>query len=351
MRFVRNASLWGPLLIWWFSTPALGFTHTCDFNHEISLEFGKGQTANKEKICSLKPDVLDKVVIKCGSETQNYELLPDNCFENVYTSKSINANGQQLVKYVHGAAAIMKRKQKKYNSTERKNYDDVSFRVPPNLGNEEKVVYCFCQNKAKIRVRNKKGGEEYDKEIFNIGIVEVIIPPLPKKIDGCDFTENTSPLFTKGYKSDANQTTENKDDVICRIRAREGKFIGFKCPSNFAIEPEECFIQGFNLTGKREQLQSKLPLTDLVLDHYNKVFYARAPETIRENMHFFCACVLEGKRLVADFEFIATPDHGNRTSDVDYNGQSPIRNGGTAAAIGHGLLLLLLLSGVLYFMG
>ncbi|GAB67423.1 membrane protein pf12 precursor [Plasmodium cynomolgi strain B] len=261
---------------------------------------------NKEKICTLKPDVLDKVIIKCGSEKKKYELLPNNCFEQVYTSKSIK-NAQNLVQYLPGAAAIVKRNQKKQNSEGKKNYDDVFFRVPPNMDSEEKAIYCLCQNKAKIKVR-KVSGEIYDKEIFNIGIAEVLIPSLPKKIDGCDFTQNDSTLFTKGYDANFYKTVENKDDVICRIRATEGQFIGFKCPADYDIEPEECFLQGFNLNGKKEQLRNKLNLTDLVLDHYNKIFYARVPQNIYQSMNFFCACVLKEKRLVAHFEFIATAD-------------------------------------------
>ncbi|ANQ08885.1 Membrane protein [Plasmodium coatneyi] len=349
MRVVK-ASLWGQLLVWWLTTPVDGFTHTCDFNDELTLEFDDQQMANRERICTLKPDVLDKVVIKCGSEKNKYELLPNNCFEQVYTSKSMR-NAQHLVQYLHGAAAIVKRKQNQYNnSRERRNYDDVFFRVPPNMDNERKAVYCLCQNKAKIRVR-KKSGHIYDKDIFNTGIVEVVIPTLPQRIIGCDFTENTSPLFTKGY--DVNfykkvENNENEDDVICRVRATEGKFIGFKCPANYSIEPEECFLQGFNLSGKKEPLQTKVNLKELVMDHYNKVFYARVPDRIYQNMHFFCACVLEQKRLVAHFEFIATSGDGISMSEA---GGMNVLQGRSAGTVATGMgFLLLLLSGVLYFM-
>nr|AHF49841.1 Pv12 [Plasmodium vivax] len=358
---IAKAALCGQLLIWWLSAPAEGFTHTCDFNDELSLEFDKQQMTNGEQICTLKPDVLDKVVIKCGAERKNYELLPNNCFEQVFTSKSIedaknahNAhnvhnvqNAQQLVEYLHGAAAIVKRKQNETNADEKKSYDDVSFRVPPNLEKEQKALYCVCQNKAKIRVR-KRSKEEYDKEIFNLGIIEVLIPSLPKKIDGCDFTKNTSPLFTKGYDANFYKTIENKDDVICKVKATEGKLIGFKCPANYAIEPEECFLQGFNLSGKKEQLRTKIELTDLVMDHYNKIFYARVPQRIYQNMHFFCACVLEEKRLVAHFEFATTPDDQNSVSEPRAANVLQGRSAGSAA-FGPGPFLLLLLSGVLFF--
>ncbi|KJP86970.1 hypothetical protein AK88_03369 [Plasmodium fragile] len=344
---IVKASVWGHLLIWWLASPAEGFTYTCDFNDEFSLEFGSQQKINKEKTCTLKPDVLDKVVIKCGSENKKYELLPHNCFEQVYTSKAMR-NPQPLVKYLNGAAAIMKRKQLQNNSGGKKNYEDVSFRVPPNMDYEQKAVYCICENKARIKIQ-KKSGYVYDKDIVNKGIVEIIIPTLPDRIDGCDFTENTSALFTKGYDVNFYKRLEDKDDVICKIRAREGKFIGFKCPSNYNIEPEECFLQGFNLNGKKEKLQTKVNLTELVLDHYNKIFYARVPQRIYQGMHFFCACVLNDKRLVAHFEFIASS--GDATGVNEYGEMNVLqgRNGGTTA-IGPGSHLLFLLLAVLYFM-
>ncbi|CAA9989198.1 6-cysteine protein [Plasmodium knowlesi strain H] len=346
MRIVK-ASLWGQLLIWCISTSVEAFTHTCDFNDELVLDFDDQQMTNRERICSLKPDVFDKVVIKCGSEKNKYELLPNNCFEQVYTSKSIK-NTQNLVQYLHGVAAIVKRKQNKYNSRDKRNYDDVSFRVAPNMDSEKKAIYCICQNKAKIRVK-KKSGLIYDKDIFNTGIVEVVIPTLPQRIDGCDFTQNTSTLFTKGYDVNFYKNIENEDDVICKVRATEGKFIGFKCPSNYSIKPEECFLQGFNLSGKKEQLQSKVNLTDLVMDHYNKVFYARVPERIYQSMNFFCTCVLEEKRLVAHFEFIATSSDGISMSEAGGMNVLQGRSGATVAT-GRGVFLFLLLSGVLYFL-
>ncbi|GAW81896.1 6-cysteine protein [Plasmodium gonderi] len=360
-----KGSLCVQLLIWWLANLVNGFTHICDFNDDFSLEFGDTQVKGKEKVCTLKPGLLDKVVIRCGSDNLNYKLYPPKCFEQVYTSKTMEnpetltkwAYGvsekkdrpEEITKWVYGVSTVMKRKYHEDNSDpKKKNFDDVSFRVPPNTENDEKAVYCFCENKIKIKVQ-KTNEEIYEKEIFNIGIAEIILPNHSRKIDGCDFTQNNSPIFTKGYDTDFynKKNNENKNDVICKIRVRENQFIGFKCPKDYNIEPEECFLKGFNLEGQVENFQHTLQLGELIMDHYNKIFYARVPERIYQNTQLFCSCIKDDQRLTAHFEFTRKIDNSQLSHDTPDTNVLQSRNGSSSPGIAT-TFLIFLFSSIIY---
>ncbi|SBS85464.1 6-cysteine protein, putative [Plasmodium ovale] len=275
-----------------------GYHHTCDFNEDISLLFGDSQTKSDEKTCILTPDVLHKVTIKCGSKDLKYNLNPPNCFEEVYDTSTMN-NRKKITEYIDGVSTIMKR----HNDEE--DMSDVSFRVPPNIIPKQEI-YCICEHNDIIKV--KRNGEHiYTKEISNKGIVKIVLPTVINKIDGCDFTKNNSNVFTKGYDIDFFKNVENIDDVICKVQAQENKLIGFKCPLDFIVEPEECFINGYNLNGKIQNIQNVITLSELIIDHYNNVFYSRVPERIHENFYFFCVCSKNDKRLIAHFDFKVPP--------------------------------------------
>ncbi|SOV74667.1 6-cysteine protein [Plasmodium sp. gorilla clade G3] len=265
---------------------------TCDFNNVHKLDFHDHQKTNVTRICSLNPKVLDKVTIKCGSDKLNYNLYPVNCFEEVYTSIN-KVHLKKLTEYVTGSSMIMK------SSLTTNKYKEVSFRVPPNTM-PEKPIYCFCENRKKINNIGSSGKSQGTQEIVNRGVAEIVIPSLTEKIKGCDFTTKESAIFTKGYNiNDTIYSRNTKQDIICTINAHANDLIGFKCPSNYSIEPHDCFVSAFNLKGENENLENKLKFADLIMDHYNNTFYSRLSSLISDNVVFFCTCSKENeKKLV-----------------------------------------------------
>ncbi|SOV12526.1 6-cysteine protein [Plasmodium sp. gorilla clade G2] len=270
---------------------------TCDFNNMHKLDFHANQQTSVTKICTLNPKELDKVTIICGSDSLDYNLYPENCFEEVYISTS-KTHKEKLIEYVKGSSMIMKK------SLKPNKYNEVSFRVPPNTM-PEKAIYCFCENKKIINTNGSyNGSSQHNKEIINRGIAQIVIPSITEKIKGCDFTTKESSIFTKGYDmNDINNSKYKDQDLVCTINASAHELIGFKCPSTYSVEPHDCFVSAYNLSGKNENLESKLKLTQLIMDHYNNTFYSRLPGLIPDNMKFFCVCSKENeKKLVFNVE-------------------------------------------------
>ncbi|SPJ09300.1 6-cysteine protein [Plasmodium sp. DRC-Itaito] len=287
---------------------------TCDFNNVYKLEFHPNQQSSVAKLCTLNPNILEKVTVKCGSDKLNYNLYPANCFEEVYTSRNMIFL-KKLTEYVTGSSIFTKR------SLTPNKFNEVSFRVPPNIM-PEKTVYCFCENRKTITINGSSGSPQSTKDIVNRGIAEVIIPSLTEKIKGCDFTTNESAIFSNGYNINdtSNKTGNNEQDIICTIKAHANELIGFKCPSNYSVEPHDCFVSALNLSGKNENLENKLKLTDLVMDHYNNTFYSRLPSFIPDNLKFFCVCSKDNeKKLVFTVEASISAGNTNLSSRDNTN--------------------------------
>lgn len=270
---------------------------TCDFNDVYKLEFHPNQQTSVTKLCNLTPNVLEKVTIKCGSDKLNYNLYPPTCFEEVYASRNM-MHLKKIKEFVIGSSMFMRR------SLTPNKINEVSFRIPPNMM-PEKPIYCFCENKKTITINGSNGNPSSKKDIINRGIVEIIIPSLNEKVKGCDFTTSESTIFSKGYSINeiSNKSSNNQQDIICTVKAHANDLIGFKCPSNYSVEPHDCFVSAFNLSGKNENLENKLKLTNIIMDHYNNTFYSRLPSLISDNWKFFCVCSKDNeKKLVFTVE-------------------------------------------------
>lgn len=263
--------------------------HICDFNDEIPLTFQSKQNSNNTKTCKLEPAVMDRVIIKCGSDKLKYKLDPPNCLQEVYETNTL-VNKKKIHDVLEGASSIMIRKNPE-------DFNDVSLRIPPNIF-ENKHIFCSCINEKTIRIR--KNNEESNKLISNTGIVEIVIPTLKEKMLGCDFSNEASSLFTKGYDHSLDLSKE-ENKITCKIPLKGNTLIGFKCPKNSHIKPEDCFVSGYNTKGELENLQNTFGFTELIMDHYNNTFYSRLPNEINKEASFFCLCLLEEKKFVAYF--------------------------------------------------
>ncbi|KYO01823.1 6-cysteine protein [Plasmodium gaboni] len=279
---------------------------TCDFNNIYKLDFHRNQQTNVTKICTLNPKQLDKVTIICGSDSLDYNLYPENCFEEVYIYM-IKTHKEKLTEYIKGSSMIMRK------SLRPNKYNEVSFRVPPNTMTR-KTIYCFCENKKIINTNSSlNGSSQHNKEITNTGIAQIVIPSITEKIKGCDFTTKESSIFTKGYDiNDINNSKYKNQDLVCTINANADELIGFKCPNTYSVEPHDCFVSAYNFSGENENLESKLKLTQLIMDHNNNTFYSRLPRSIPDNMKFFCVCSKENeKKLVFNVEVNKSPSNSH----------------------------------------
>ncbi|CRG93706.1 6-cysteine protein, putative [Plasmodium gallinaceum] len=269
------------------------YDHVCDFNEDRPLTFPKNQKDNLSKTCKLQPSLMDKVIIKCGSNSLKYKLNPPNCLQEVYDSNTL-VNKKKIHEILEGVSSIMIRNNPEVD------VNDVSLRIPPNIFADKKI-FCTCEHEKTIRVRRNQ--VESSKVIKYTGIIEIVIPTLKEKIPGCDFTKETSSLFTNGYDHTVDINDDDDNKITCKIPLKKNMLVGFKCPKDSNIKPEDCFINGYNTNGKIQNLQQTFGFTELVMDHYNNVFYAKFPDNLKKEASFFCFCSYNEKKFVTYFFF------------------------------------------------
>ncbi|CXH83222.1 6-cysteine protein [Plasmodium berghei] len=274
-----------------------GLEHQCDFNENHTIEITDTENHDIDNQCVLKPNTFDKVSIICGSKTINYKLYPENCFESVYDSPT-STTSKPLNEILPGAVNLT------INNDQESGNKIVSMRIPPNF-EENKVIYCYCDNRKNDASYSRK---IYEQDIKNLGTVKIIMPVMEKKIDGCDFKKEESEIFTKGININSSEYN-NVNDIFCTVEAEPNKLIGFRCPNNYEISPPDCFINAYNFEGKTEYIKNKITLNSLIMDSHKNIYYSKVPSTVYGNPNFFCMCVKDNKKLIAHFNFVSSPKY------------------------------------------
>ncbi|SBS93970.1 6-cysteine protein, putative [Plasmodium ovale] len=200
--------------------------YVCDFmfNPLTSVEptLNEKNGSYEEIGCTINnPSINDYIAMICPKKTEekyrDIELVPANCFEShLYSPYKSQSNENYVDKIgIEKKLAISK---------SFKNFDLRIF-VIPNIYNQNKTIYCRCDNK---KTEEKK--ENFNKTTGKIGLVKIILNNKNNKPKVIDLTgENKLSDF---------EITRSIFDKIIKIN--ENEIIHFRYPENTEIKSKEC---------------------------------------------------------------------------------------------------------------
>nr|AHF49888.1 Pv41 [Plasmodium vivax] len=158
---------------------------------------------------------------------------------------------------------------------------------PTNPEDEEELVIEEEQEEE-----DGEGDEEDESKVEKIitkyGIMKVVVSTNNTITKGCDFGNNVVNYFSKPYPVERYGGSK-----VCRIEAKPGEFVGFKCiyDNQGSVEPHNCFDKVF-YEGKETDLQTLMPG---YISYGNKqkgkyAFYLKLPHFVQHSYTVQCKC-------------------------------------------------------------
>ncbi|GAW79229.1 6-cysteine protein [Plasmodium gonderi] len=127
-----------------------------------------------------------------------------------------------------------------------------------------------------------------EKIITKYGIMKVTVSTNNSITKGCDFGNNVKNYFSKPYPVERYGGSK-----VCRIEAKPGEFVGFKCifDNKGTVEPQNCFDKVI-YENKEIDLQTLMPG---YISYGNKrqgkyAFYLKLPHFIQHSYTIRCKC-------------------------------------------------------------
>ncbi|SPJ08730.1 6-cysteine protein [Plasmodium sp. DRC-Itaito] len=126
------------------------------------------------------------------------------------------------------------------------------------------------------------------KIISKYGIMKVFIHSNNNVIKDCDFGKNS-----KNYFSHPSSVEANVNNKVCKIQAKPGELVGFKCAfeENGKIEPANCFDQVLYKNNVKD-LKTLIPgYVSYRNKHSSKYpYYLKIPHFVKEQYTIQCKC-------------------------------------------------------------
>ncbi|SOV74065.1 6-cysteine protein [Plasmodium sp. gorilla clade G3] len=126
------------------------------------------------------------------------------------------------------------------------------------------------------------------KIISKYGIMRVFVHSNNIAIKGCDFGNNSFSYFSQPFPVQSN--VNNK---VCKIQAKPGELVGFKCvfEQNGKIEPANCFDQVYYKNAVKD-LKTLMPgYVSYRNKHSSKYpYYLKIPHFVKEPYTIQCKC-------------------------------------------------------------
>ncbi|ANQ06236.1 hypothetical protein PCOAH_00006000 [Plasmodium coatneyi] len=127
-----------------------------------------------------------------------------------------------------------------------------------------------------------------EKIITKYGVMKVIVSTNHTITKGCDFGNNVVNYFSKPYPVERHGGSK-----VCRIEAKPGEFVGFKCiyDNRGTVQPHNCFDKVF-YEGNETDLQTLMPG---YISYGNKrkgkyAFYLKLPHFVQHSYTIQCKC-------------------------------------------------------------
>ncbi|CAA9986458.1 6-cysteine protein [Plasmodium knowlesi strain H] len=215
--------------------------------------------------------------------TVNVDNL-ENADEDMEVIVPQKQEDQNLVRALHRVRKIMniiereKNKEEEGDDSEKKKEEDKEEEEE-----EEEEEELVVEEKEEEKDKNK-----IEKIITKYGVMKVVVSTNHTITKGCDFGNNVVNYFSKPYPIERYGGSK-----VCRIEAKPGEFVGFKCiyDNTGSVEPHNCFDKVF-YEGKETDLQTLMPG---YISYGNKkkgkyAFYLKLPHFVQHSYTIRCKC-------------------------------------------------------------
>ncbi|GAB64714.1 transmission-blocking target antigen Pcys230, partial [Plasmodium cynomolgi strain B] len=235
----------------------------CNLQMENLKKYLKNKRLSKEKENAQKKSPVDVDDLKNGNEDM----------EVVIPEKQID---EHLVRALHRVKKIR-------NIIEREKNKQEGDKTQ-NPENQEELVIDEKEEEEDKEVDDSK----IEKIITKYGIMKVVVSTNDTITKGCDFGNNVVNYFSKPYPVERYGGSK-----VCRIEAKPGEFVGFKCiyDNTGSVEPHNCFDKVI-YEGNQTDLQTIMPG---YISYGNKqkgkyAFYLKLPHFVQHNYTIQCKC-------------------------------------------------------------
>nr|BAL44609.1 transmission-blocking target antigen P230 [Plasmodium vivax] len=148
--------------------------------------------------------------------------------------------------------------------------------IPPSVSrNTFFKVQC---NNDEYKEGAKNGGYK--------GVIHLDISRSEKKTIGCDFTAETSSIFTKGVLLPSGQSKE------CEVEATKNDIFGVRCSNESTFDPTNCFHEIYDKAGGKKKIKELIPDVKVFTlpNSKTKVAYGKIPLDYVNKINFSCSC-------------------------------------------------------------
>ncbi|KJP88377.1 hypothetical protein AK88_01993 [Plasmodium fragile] len=196
----------------------------------------------------------------------------DEDMEVVIPQKQVDAN---LVRALHRVKKVMNiiEREKKKEEEDKPQYEE----------DEEEIVIDEEEDEDGPVDESKA-----EKIITKYGIMKVVVSTNDTITKGCDFGNHMVNYFSNPYAVERHGGSK-----VCRIEAKPGEFVGFKCiyDNNGTVEPQNCFDKVL-YEGKVTDLQTLMPG---YISYGNRrkgkyAFYLKLPHFVQHSYTIRCKC-------------------------------------------------------------
>ncbi|SOV11179.1 6-cysteine protein [Plasmodium sp. gorilla clade G2] len=155
--------------------------------------------------------------------------------------------------------------------------------------------YILSNDTYKNAARGSNNGDNFivddvtqKKIISKYGIMKVFVHNNNNVIKGCDFGTNSYNYFSQQFPSQ-----DNVNNKVCKLQAKPGELVGFKCAfdGKDTIEPANCFDKVL-YENKETDLKTLIPgYISFKNKHSSKYpYYLKIPHYVKQQYTIQCKC-------------------------------------------------------------